>query len=285
MMDRSIVGIRRPDDAHQLERTGYLRTEVVLSADECAHLSDVFHEAMRRTGRPIGEQWFPTILFPEDDIRAFISREASATVLPRLADVIDLEVLEPVRIDYSVKPVGPDSALGPHQDFSIVDESRWTSLYLWIPLVDSNQSNGTLHVLPGSHRFTNPVRARHVPALFDQVLDEVRRRAVRLDCKAGEVVLMVSGVVHFSPPNTSDRLRLATHGILKPIEAPVIFYYADDRTPPGLVEMYEVGIDDYVHLALDERPSAALTISGYCPRPPTEMTPERFAVGLRDVEM
>jgi hypothetical protein len=278
-VERTIIGLRDPAHAECLEQDGYVRVGPLLSVEECRRLEEVFHEAMRRTGRPLGTAWFPTILFPEDEVRRFITDEVGAVVLPKLDAVVDRTVLEPVRVDYSVKPPGADGELGPHQDFSIVDERRWTSLYLWIPLVDTDEGNGTLHVLPGSHRYTNRVRARHVPATFDRVLQEVHERSVRLDCRAGELVLMVSGVVHHSPSNRSDHLRLAAHGILKPIEAPLVFFYADEDTPDGEVEMYEVGIDQYVHLALGGRPDPGLPLAGHCDRPPAEMTPERFAAG------
>lgn len=280
-MRTSIIGLHDPRYVEELARRGFVRIGQLLDSGDCARLHEVFAEAMRRAERPIGTTWFPTILFPEDEVREFITTKVSEVVLPQLARVIDLSELGAVRLDFSVKPPGPDSELGPHQDFSIVDEERWVSLYLWIPLIDTNEANGTLYVLPGSHRFTNSVRARHVPARFDPVLPEVHEQSVRLDCVAGEAVLMVSGVVHHSPPNLSGELRLAAHGILKPNDAPLVFYYVDDETPDGKVGMYQVSIDEYVHLTLGERPDPTLRPAGWRERPAEEMTPERLAAGLR----
>lgn len=275
-----IRGVRDPGAARALADDGYVRLGQVLTPDECTHLRRVFEEVERRLDEPLGGEWFPTILLPDADLRAMIDRELRAVVEPRLAAALDLEELNTVRIDYSVKPPGPNSHLGPHQDFSIVDERRWTSLYVWIPLVATDEHNGTLHVLPGSHRFSNRVRSRHVPAKFDPVLDEVEQHSIRLDCAPGELVVMVSGVVHHSPPNQSDALRLAVHGIFKPAAAPLVFYYADEMTPLGQVEMYEVGIDEYIELVLGDRPGSSVVCSGTCERPETEMAPERFAAGL-----
>ncbi|MGI8936857.1 MAG: phytanoyl-CoA dioxygenase family protein [Iamia sp.] len=275
--------MRDPGVARDLSVDGYSRLGPLLDPDECLGLRAAFDEAMRRLGQPLGDAWFPTSLLPDPPVRAYITEVVGRMVLPRLSEIVDLEVLGPVRMDYSVKPPGPASELGPHQDFSIVDERRWTSLYLWVPLVDTDATNGTLNVLPGSHRFTNRVRSRHVPARFDPVLGEVEAASTRLDCRAGELVLMTSGVIHFSPPNRSADVRLAAHGILKPVAAPLLFYYADDNTPDGLAEVYEVGIDDYIDLTMNGRPGPDVKRTALCPRPTGDMQPERFAAGMKAI--
>jgi len=275
----TIDGVRDPAVAEALARDGYVRLGKVLDDDACAALRKAFDHVEANLGRPLGDVWFPTILLPDADLRASIDDALRPVVMPALDAHLDLDALDTVRIDYSVKPVGPESHLGPHQDFSIVDEQRWTSLYVWIPLVATDSVNGTLHVLPGSHRYTNTVRSRHVLAMFDPVLDRVEAASVELICEPGELIVMVSGVVHFSPPNRSESLRLAAHGIFKPAEAPLVFYFADDQTPPDEVECYEVGIDDYIELALGDRPGPRFAQSGTCAREPVEMAPDRFAAG------
>ncbi len=187
-----------------------------------------------------------------------------------------------MRIDYSVKPPSSGSELGPHQDFSIVDEESATSLYVWIPLCDTDEVNGTLHVVPGSHRFGNAIRSRHVPAVFDEVLDQVAEAAVRLDCRAGELIVMVSGVIHFSPPNRSTDLRLAAHGIVTPEAVPLVFYFADETTPAGKVECYELGMERYIEQIHRGRPGADVALTRLVERPETSMSPERFASGMAE---
>ena len=46
--------------------------------------------------------------------------------------------------------------------------------------------------------------------------------------------------------------------------------------------MYQVSIDEYVHLTLGERPDPMLRTAGWRERPAEEMTPERLAAGLRE---
>lgn len=278
-----VLGLRDPEVARALEDQGYVNLGPFLGPDEVRGCVEAFGEAVERLERPIGDAWFPTILLPEDDVRDFLTAELGERVGPHLGDVFDLGEVELIRLDLSVKPPSPASELGPHQDFSLIDERRWRSLYLWIPLVDTDEHNGTLHVVPGSHRFTNAIRSQHVPAVFDEVLPEVHEAAVRLDCRAGDLVLMVSGVVHFSPPNQSDEVRLAAHGIVKPTAAPLVFYYADDETPADKVECYELDLDAYVRQIRAGRPAADVPRSALVDRPPTSMTEARFRTGLAQV--
>jgi hypothetical protein len=274
----------RPDGlAAALARDGFANLGPFLDADAVARGRAAFAEAAERLGRPLGDRWFPTILLPEEDVRAFLTEALAALVLPGLEAVVDPDVWELLRVDYSVKPATPASELGPHQDFSLIDERSALSLYLWIPLEDTDAANGTLHVVPGSHRFANRIRAQHVPAYFDDVLDLVRDEAVRLDCRAGDLVVMVAGVVHFSPPNRGEDVRLVAHGIVKPVDAPLVFYFADEHTPPGEVDCYELDLDGYVRHIGEGRPPEDARRSARVPRPPARMTPERFRAGVAAV--
>lgn len=279
----TVVGPRDPEVARALSLDGYARLGVLLTSDQVERARTTFDEVARRLGRPLGDRWFPTILLPDDDLREFITSELEAIIQPVLDRVIDPEAMSLMRLDYSVKPPGAEGELGPHQDFSLVDERSSTSLYAWIPLEDVDESNGTLHVVPGSHRFCNAVRSQHVPSTFDEVLDRVHRESVRLDCSAGEVVVMVSGVIHHSPVNTSDHVRLAAHGILVPVDVPLVFYYADDATPPDKVECYEFDLDTYVRHIHQGRPDPGVVPDELVDRPPA-MTRERFDAGIGSVQ-
>lgn len=275
----AVAGVRDAAAAVQLARVGYVRCGPFLTDDEVAEARSAFTDAMERTGRSVGDRWFPTILLPESHVRDEISSRLDSVIAPKLPRIFDPNVIELMQLHLSVKPASDSSELGPHQDFSVVDERRFTSLYIWIPLEDMDRRNGTLHVVPGSHRFAASVRSQHVPSVFDDVMEEVHRSAVRLDCVAGELIVMVSGVIHFSPPNGGEHTRLAAHGILKPVVAPMVFYFADDSTPEGKVEAYEMDMRSYVEQVHLGRPDEVGVPVDLVDRP-EPMTPERFAAGL-----
>ncbi|MFZ4434458.1 MAG: phytanoyl-CoA dioxygenase family protein [Microthrixaceae bacterium] len=268
--------------AERLARTGFARLGVVLDPEQVGAARAVFDEAMARLDQPVGNAWFPTIMLPDDEVRSFVADSLRVILGPVLSDVLDEDELDLLELHFSVKPPSPGSELGPHQDFSVVDERRATSLYVWVALEDMDEHNGALHVVPGSHRFANSVRSQHVPATFDEVLPQVHDAAERLDCRAGELVVMVSGVIHFSPPNRSDHVRLAAHGIVVPVGEPMVFYFADDSTPAGRVECYELDLDTYVRQVRIGRPGDGSVPVELVDRPPP-MDPARFEAGLASV--
>lgn len=278
--DLVTIGLRQPELAARLTEEGYLHLPGFLDAASVARADDVFAEAAARLGRPLGDEWFPTILLEDDEVRAFITEQLGAVVTPRLDDVFEPGSFDVVRLDYSVKPASERSELGPHQDYTLVDEGLAQSLYLWIPLCDTDVANGALHVVPGSHRFANAIRSRHVPSYFDDVIDLVHESSVALTCAAGDLVVMVSGVVHHSPPNRSDRLRLAAHGIVKPAGVPLVFYFADDDTPPGMVECYELDIEAYVKAIHLGRPALPAQPDRFDARPEPLLGRDRFLAGM-----
>jgi len=273
---------RDPSVARRLALDGYARLGGVVGPDTVAAARGAVTEAIERLGRPLGDDWFPSITLPEVEVRDLISVRLTEILGPTLHAVL-AEDAELLRLDASVKPPSPTSALGPHQDFSIVDERRFASLYLWVPLIDTDAVNGTLHVVPGSHRFANGIRAQHVPAVFDEVLDLVHDASVRLDCSVGDLVLMVSGVIHHSPANRSEAVRLAAHGIVKPTAAPIVFSFVDEATPPDEVECYEVDMATYIEGIRAGRPGPGGPRPRLVPRQATSMTPERFRAGVREV--
>jgi hypothetical protein len=277
-----IEGIRSGTHAAELASDGYTRIDGFLSEDEVRRCQTMLSAAMDLLDRPLGPNWFPTALLPEQHVKDLISKGLRPVIEPKLAAVLEPETVELVRFDCSVKPASPESGLGPHQDFAVIDESRWTSLYVWIPLCDTDRHNGTLHVVPGSHHFSNQVRSQHVPAVFDEVLDLVEDSAVCLDCRAGDLILMVSGVIHFSPPNASESVRLAAHGMVKPIEAPLVFYYSDDQTPDGRVECYEMGIEQYIEHIIAGRPDPDVELTRFIDHPEGSMSRERFLRGTAE---
>ena len=102
-----------------------------------------------------------------------------------------------------VKFPGEGSFLDPHQDWSFVDESRHVSGIVWFPLEATDETNGGLSVVPGSHRFDLPNRGTP-PEPIDQYLDGL----VNLSTRPGEAVIYHNALIHGSSENRSDHLRI-----------------------------------------------------------------------------
>jgi hypothetical protein len=136
-----------------------------------------------------------------------------------------------IRIGYFDKLPGGDG-LRVHQHANLVDESKYRSLTVWIPLTDTNIKMGTLHVAKSSHLFTDYIRSYDdYFTVFEKVSARVmKRHSIPLSLTAGQAVIFDDRLIHWSPPNKSSRIRTAIQLELVPQEAELAIYYrANDQ--------------------------------------------------------
>ena len=132
---------------------------------------------------------------------------------------------------------GKRSDLILHQDWTIVDESRFIAANVWVPLVDADVENGTLHVLTGSHRIFPGLRGPTIPFPYQGNEDAIKSNLIPLIVKAGDAVVLNQALVHQSPENRSGKTRAAiTSGIVSK-KADLKFYFHDrDHSTPVVRE-------------------------------------------------
>jgi len=75
----------------------------------------------------------------------------------------------------------------------------------WIPLVDVDEVNGCLHLLPGGHRHTPPTIEEWEPTSFVPQIEGLEPVAAPM--RVGDALLMHQHFPHDSPPNRSDHIR------------------------------------------------------------------------------
>jgi ectoine hydroxylase-related dioxygenase (phytanoyl-CoA dioxygenase family) len=114
-----------------------------------------------------------------------------------------------------------------HQHANLVDESKYRSLAIWIPLTETKVDMGTLHVAKGSHLFTNFIRSYDdYFTVFENVSARVMKRySIPLSLTAGQAVIFDDRLIHWSPPNISSRIRTAIQLEMVPQEAELAIYY------------------------------------------------------------
>jgi hypothetical protein len=146
---------------------------------------------------------------------------------------------------YLYKQPDTYSELPVHQDWTIVDEEKYVALNIWVPLIDVTSFNGALHVMPGSHYgVLKPLRCPTLPMFFDGYEQLMIDNSIPMEVKAGEAVVLNQSIVHYSPPNKSDKIRIAiTSGVMS--AAPKMnFHYCPDRSK-NEVEVIEME-DDFL---------------------------------------
>jgi len=151
---------------------------------------------------------------------------------------------QPFGAAFLYKLPSQDSELAIHQDWTIVDETKFVALNCWVPLNDIDETNGALHVVPGSHFDSlNVLRAPTLPFFFDGNNEFMIEQSEPMYVKAGEAVILNQSVVHYSPPNRSDKIRKAITAGVKSKGAPMVFHYNDRQKNDGRLEVFEMPED------------------------------------------
>lgn len=222
------VTLADPAQQAAFERDGYVVVDLVDTA-AVAELQGCYNDLDHATH----EDWpwvdgFETSLYdPRPAYREQILHDAERVLGPALKRV--LVQYRIVFANWLVKV--PHAAEVPlHADWTFLDESRFSSVTVWCPLADTSVSlgNGPLGVVVGSQDQIDFLRVANVAA-YDRCVEAVEglERAIP-DLRAGQAIVMDNRVVHFSPPNLTDRSRLALGCVVGPVEADLHHYWLHD---------------------------------------------------------
>ncbi|MEX0810946.1 MAG: phytanoyl-CoA dioxygenase family protein [Chitinophagales bacterium] len=228
------------------ERYGYVVVPF-LSEKEVAELKDFFHET-----HPEIPNGFYSSSFNEDSKH---KEKINQKVESLLGNKVESKFTEVKKLGscFLNKQPGPESEMPIHQDWTVVDENRFASVTIWIPLQDVGEKNGAIQVIDGSHKFSDALRSPSLTDPFNNIRDVIRKDLKLLPMKAGEAFIFNQALLHASPPNFSESPRLAvTYGLIH-ADADLRFYHGAED---GKVEQYAVGTNFFqeYNTQIGERP-------------------------------
>lgn len=186
------------------EQEGYVIVDFY-NPEQCSELEQLYHRL-----HPEGEKGFYPSTFSQD----VTYRETVNTEIQRIGNswmkdnLVDIKTMFGAFI---VKYPGPDSAMSVHQDMTLVDETKYTGINIWCPLIDLNDENGVIQVLPRSHRLVPTYRGSTIPGLYDDVQKEILSYLQPVYLKAGQAVIFDQSIIHYSAANVSDKIRITTN--------------------------------------------------------------------------
>jgi hypothetical protein len=272
-----------PDLEAQFQKDGYVIVPF-LSEDEVASLKQTFFELLPMSGGNIlaGETGVEleeiTYDFTFIDKNPDFKRKVFDIIADRFQPHADriLDQYRPIIANYiRKKETGGEVPL--HQNWAFVDETKATSVSIWCPLVDSNEENGTLQLVPGSHKRYGRHRGPMVPWELEGIKEDIiNDYLVPANIKAGQAVVLDDSIVHYSAINKTQRLRLAIQLIMLPKELPSIHYHLDHQRSPEQIDVLEVDHDFYMEFNPWKKPEKAKRI-GSIPFTPKQLTKEEFA--------
>ncbi len=223
------------------DRDGYIICHDWFNAEE---LKDFAEAAERVTGRN-GERYDTLWLTPQ------FLRLASSTKMQVAANqLLGRDVFDPLYMYNSrclIQPPNDDShCWGWHQEvFHAIPETKF--LQVWGPLVrDSSVQNGTIEVLPGSHRegiarqsWTD--EGTGYALVHREVVAEYTPLAIPM--KLGDLMFFDPRLIHRSGKNTSDHTRMALVGCYTSVgdgfKAPRPTFEFRGKTPHGWLKEKE----------------------------------------------
>lgn len=149
---------------------------------------------------------------------------------------------------FVVKTKTQEERLHPHQDWNIVDETKYRSFNIWVPLVDLSEENGAIRVLPKSHLWGFNHRGPNIPDSRSSELDQYWEDMQTLLMKAGEALIYDHRLYHASYANRTDEYRLATVFGIKPKAAEMFYYFGNN----GDIEVYKSSVKFFMEGNIQE---------------------------------
>jgi hypothetical protein len=229
----------------EMSEQGFAILPNPVSAQTVAALIDLYQAVIAEVGRDNSGVFLPSMMISRLDLRARIWDGVRAILGPIFDPLFAPETTTVVGGSFVSKPGAQNSARNPHQDPSVFDETREVSISLWIPLTDSHSANGTLYLLPGSHRMRNRVRPPDVDSLDSEVSTYALNESVPVELSAGQVLVIDGAVIHHSPANTSNTERVAAICALIPPSCEMRYARSQNGTTEGTAQIYNVGEEMY----------------------------------------
>lgn len=243
---------RDPLHQKQFEEDGYVIVPF-LEPEEVQALLD-FKNGTRPDNRFNTNAEDATYHFTFLDTNIPYKKEVFNTVMRFFQPAIDKWMIDykPLIVNFVLKDAGYGE-VPVHQNWNFVNEDKFRSFSVWVPLVDTNKDNGTLEIIPGTHtqNFYAAKRSPWIPWYFQDFSDFVIKEYHRpLNVKAGQAVIFDDSLIHYSTPNTSQHQRIVIQNIIIPKEAEAVHYYRDPARPDVLQTMV---VDKEFYLDYDMR--------------------------------
>lgn len=184
-------------------------------------------------------------------------KKVDAFIRPILFEKVQslFESYRPVYGYFLVKMPGEKGTVSVHQDWMLVDESKFHGITVWIPLVDTTLENGSFQIVENSHKFLSQIRGSNTHFPYRSDLDKVHQTFLtNINLKKGDALIFDHKLAHASLPNKTVLPRVAVGLVLLPQEAPFIHYYFNPQKKDKQLSLYEVDDNFLLDFGLRDSP-------------------------------
>ena len=246
-----------PDLMNRIDRDGYAVVEPFLTQAEVDRLLQVFQALDCPTQHGA---WTASMFSADLAYRAAVDRAIKEVLLPHATPILPGYRLSFCNFLVKEPQPGDGGVVQIHQDPTFVDEDRYASVGLWIPLVDTNERNGGISVLRGSHRWNDGPRSFGGWSPYLNLSAMLREHAQPIPMTAGSALVFSQKLFHGSPTNRSRTTRVTAAALLVSNEAPLRCYHANPALPQKL-EVFAVDDEFYTRYPYATRPEGVPRIA------------------------
>lgn len=215
---RAVLNIESAEQ--QLKRDGFVVIPGLFT-DEVLKRVGTFYEGL---GIATGKEFFLSNFLDDVHVRRKIHQFLGEEMKPVTDGV--LNSFKYVLGTLAIKPAGGSSSFSLHQDWSLVDERKFMSLSVWVPLVDVDSTNGCFRLLKNSCKEFGFPRGMNIPFPYEQYSNYISEKYMTpIAMKRGDALIFDHRLVHDSGPNNSNDIRIAAVMAFVPSEAPIMHYY------------------------------------------------------------
>lgn len=231
------------DSARQeaFERQGFALVRLFDGAQAAALLERL--EALERRAPPVqlppDEALRKSFFHPDLDYRTQVDAVGREALAGRLA-----EILDGYRIvacgQFTKRPHAKE--MGLHRDWTMMRNPALPAVNIWCPLVPVDRSNGTLALLPGSHKLPN-VEAPGVQPFYGGYAQALKKRSMSFALAPGEALIFDNRVLHWSTANRTGDPRPVLRAVAVPQEERIVFYRLDEESGGRRFELLDLEED------------------------------------------
>jgi Phytanoyl-CoA dioxygenase (PhyH) len=200
-------------------------SEVAALREEVTRLRPDDNFAPDGSGR--GPSYHCSFLDSNRDYRRRVRDLVGAVFAPHVASV--LAGYEILNCNFYVKPPGTGK-FTIHQNWPALADLDDTTVTIWCPLGDTDTTNGTLQVVPGSHKLLPHIEAPGAEGYFAGFTEALIAQHLKpIPVRAGDAIIFDDSLLHWSAANLSDSPRVAIQILCVPSDAmPVLFFRTSD---------------------------------------------------------
>lgn len=189
--------------------------------------------------------------FLKPDENSLLVEKIMSIIEPSLKEFFcDYEVLGCVFI---TKPANTKTTFVYHQDWNYTNEKEHAFATCWIPLFDTNKSNGCMSVIEGTHQYFDTARSATLESAridFEEIPEEIR---TDIEQKAGSCLAFHQASFHGSYPNVTDKNRPVLAFVVKSKNSPILHYVNEGNS----IAAYQLSASSFNKM-LTQIPNGAL---------------------------